>query len=228
MVEIILVHPKIKKNAVNKNGLTVVDTHKQSRKDLTQDKKIWKLLTRANVLPAKEALKTTKDRAWLEDHRTSLMVVASLIATMAFQVGINPPGGVWQDTNVVKDKYGNKVLEYGSNNSTHYAGTSVWSYGHFNYNNVLVSNTIGLISSLSVILLLISGLPCKRHLLSVLRITLWISVTATTLTYMFSVSNLTYGEGGIWAALGISLVAWLGLMGSILVGHFFAIHMEAY
>uniref|UniRef100_A0A803NCE9 PGG domain-containing protein n=1 Tax=Chenopodium quinoa TaxID=63459 RepID=A0A803NCE9_CHEQI len=94
-----------------------VDTHKQSRKDLTQDTKIWKLLTCANVLPAKEALKMTKDRAWLEEHRTSLMVVASLIATMAFQVGINPPGGVWQDTKVVKDKYG-------SNDSTHYAGTS--------------------------------------------------------------------------------------------------------
>ncbi|XP_021739448.1 ankyrin repeat-containing protein BDA1-like [Chenopodium quinoa] len=82
MVEFIIVHPKIKKNAVNKNGLTVVDTHKQSRKDLIQDKKIWKLLNRANALPAKEALITKKDRAWLEEHRTALMVAASLIATV--------------------------------------------------------------------------------------------------------------------------------------------------
>uniref|UniRef100_A0A803NEM1 PGG domain-containing protein n=1 Tax=Chenopodium quinoa TaxID=63459 RepID=A0A803NEM1_CHEQI len=99
MVEIILAHPNIKKNAVNKNELTVVDTHQQSRREYTQaDTKIMKLLICANVLPGKKALKMTKDRAWLEEHRTSLLVVASLIATMAFQVGINPPGGVWQDT----------------------------------------------------------------------------------------------------------------------------------
>ncbi|KAL2517921.1 Ankyrin repeat family protein [Abeliophyllum distichum] len=34
---------------------------------------------------------------WLEEKRSALMVVASLIATMAFQVGVNPPSGVWQD-----------------------------------------------------------------------------------------------------------------------------------
>ncbi|KAA8535185.1 hypothetical protein F0562_030188 [Nyssa sinensis] len=38
-----------------------------------------------------------KQDNWLEKTRNTLMVVASLIATMAFQVGVNPPGGVWQD-----------------------------------------------------------------------------------------------------------------------------------
>uniref|UniRef100_A0A803N971 PGG domain-containing protein n=1 Tax=Chenopodium quinoa TaxID=63459 RepID=A0A803N971_CHEQI len=123
MVEIIILHPKIKKNAVNKNGLTVVDTHKQSRKDSTQDKKIWILLNRANVLPAKEALKTTKDRAWLEDRRTSLMVVASLIATMAFQVGINPPGGVWQDKKTYTSQQDIKFFGLQKDHIA-YAGTS--------------------------------------------------------------------------------------------------------
>ncbi|KAH7574429.1 hypothetical protein JRO89_XS03G0294900 [Xanthoceras sorbifolium] len=33
---------------------------------------------------------------WFDQTRGALMVVASLIATMAFQVGVNPPGGVWQ------------------------------------------------------------------------------------------------------------------------------------
>uniref|UniRef100_A0A803LBK9 PGG domain-containing protein n=1 Tax=Chenopodium quinoa TaxID=63459 RepID=A0A803LBK9_CHEQI len=135
MVEILIVHPKIKQNAINKNGLTVVDTHKKSRRDSIQDTKIWKLLDRANVLPAKEALKTTKERAWLEDHRTSLMVVASLIATMAFQVGINPPGGVWQDSKTYTSQQDIKNLGLHKDH-TAYAGTSVWSYGrHFDYNN---------------------------------------------------------------------------------------------
>ncbi|CAA2998862.1 ankyrin repeat-containing BDA1-like [Olea europaea subsp. europaea] len=38
---------------------------------------------------------------WLEKKRIVLMVVASLVATMAFQVGVNPPTGVWQDTYMV-------------------------------------------------------------------------------------------------------------------------------
>uniref|UniRef100_A0A803N870 PGG domain-containing protein n=1 Tax=Chenopodium quinoa TaxID=63459 RepID=A0A803N870_CHEQI len=81
----------------------------RSRKDGIQDEQLWQHLNRANALPAKEALKPKKDRAWLEDQRTSLMVVASLIATMAFQAGINPPGGVWQD------------------DTGHVAGTAIWT-----------------------------------------------------------------------------------------------------
>nr|DAD36515.1 TPA_asm: hypothetical protein HUJ06_007156 [Nelumbo nucifera] len=36
---------------------------------------------------------------WVEKKRDILMVVVSLIATMAFQAGFNPPGGVWQENN---------------------------------------------------------------------------------------------------------------------------------
>ncbi|KAH6761355.1 hypothetical protein C2S51_018304 [Perilla frutescens var. frutescens] len=38
--------------------------------------------------------------AWLEQKKSALMIVAILIATMAFQVGVNPPSGVWQDNSV--------------------------------------------------------------------------------------------------------------------------------
>lgn len=34
---------------------------------------------------------------WIERKRNTLMIVASLIATMAFQAGLNPPSGVWQE-----------------------------------------------------------------------------------------------------------------------------------
>ncbi|GJS75864.1 ribonuclease H-like domain-containing protein [Tanacetum coccineum] len=41
---------------------------------------------------------STNYEDWLDRKRNSLMVAASLIATMAFQAGVNPPSGVWLDT----------------------------------------------------------------------------------------------------------------------------------
>ena len=55
-------------------------------------------------IPAKKH----KNTDWLGRKRSALMVVASLLATVAFQAGISPPGGVWQDDLTV-DSDGNSV-----------------------------------------------------------------------------------------------------------------------
>lgn len=44
------------------------------------------------------------------------MVVASLIATIAIEAGLNPPGGIWQDNFVLKNQSGEPE---------HLAGTSI-------------------------------------------------------------------------------------------------------
>ncbi|KAL2940110.1 Ankyrin repeat-containing protein BDA1, partial [Bienertia sinuspersici] len=186
--------------------MTAVDIHlKQSRKN-SGDEKIGQSLKIAKAKPAKHALNQQANDTWLEKQRTSLMVVASLIATMAFQVGINPPGGVWQD-----------------NENDHSAGASIWSYRSkvsFGFNVILVCNTIALTSSLSVILLLISGLPCTRYFLFGLRIILWITVTATTFTYLFAIGNLTHHAfAAFWRLLCGCLMGCLLLMGIICLGN---------
>ncbi|KAI8570469.1 hypothetical protein RHMOL_Rhmol01G0036100 [Rhododendron molle] len=72
------------------------------------------------------------------------MIVSSLIATMAFQVGLNPPGSVWQD------------------NSVHEAGKSILAYRYPNWYPILMYvNTAGFLLSLSTILLLIMALPAE-------------------------------------------------------------------
>jgi hypothetical protein len=40
---------------------------------------------------------------WMEQMRGSLMVVATVIASLTFQIAINPPGGVWQSNTNTQD-----------------------------------------------------------------------------------------------------------------------------
>ncbi|XP_058742257.1 uncharacterized protein LOC131614715, partial [Vicia villosa] len=40
---------------------------------------------------------------WIEETRGTLMIVATVIATMTFQSALNPPGGVWQE-NTLQNK----------------------------------------------------------------------------------------------------------------------------
>ncbi|XP_041006598.1 ankyrin repeat and SAM domain-containing protein 1A-like isoform X2 [Juglans microcarpa x Juglans regia] len=57
---------------------------------------------------------------WIEETRGTLMVVATVIATMTFQAGITPPGGVWQEnTTTGGSNCSEPVCE---------AGTAVLSY----------------------------------------------------------------------------------------------------
>lgn len=49
------------------------------------------------------ALATDEDqiseKSWQKSDREFLMVMVTFIATVSFQAGTNPPGGVWQDDN---------------------------------------------------------------------------------------------------------------------------------
>ncbi|XP_056698934.1 ankyrin repeat-containing protein BDA1 isoform X2 [Spinacia oleracea] len=99
MVECLLAQNKIAKDVRNKKEKTIVDIHKETNKGSEADKKIDRLLKKYKAKPAKYGLKRQTENKWLEEQNTALMVVAASIATMAFQVGMNPPGGVWQDNN---------------------------------------------------------------------------------------------------------------------------------
>lgn len=100
--------------------------------------------------------------------------------------------------------------------------------GYIVYDAFLISNTIGLISSLTVIILLISGLPCLRLFMGVLMITMWIAVTATTVTYMISVFFLVSSKDepvipskhhSVQNTIIASSVAWLFLLGILVLLH---------
>ncbi|KAL2545080.1 hypothetical protein Fot_14313 [Forsythia ovata] len=107
------------------------------------------------------------------------MVVASLIATMAFQVVVNPPSEVWKDT-ITPDSQSNPATDI------HYAGYSILAHNYPTaYVLILIANTTGFIASLSIILLIMSGLPIWRRIfMSILMVITWIAITALQLTYL--------------------------------------------
>ncbi|KAH9603879.1 hypothetical protein KSS87_013567 [Heliosperma pusillum] len=210
-------------NAINENGLTAMDTLAQSKKD-SNGGLIYGALRQARAMKAKEALEPQhKQKQRLDDHRNGLMVAASLIATMAFTVGITPPGGTWQDNDGHVAGTGimaNSITKQ-SYNSTLTLFPSMYYTGVKEYEGLLLVNTIGLVSSLSVILLLISGLPCKRLFVGMLMVIMWIAVTATAMSYAIAVTFIVSAEADrpISEAILIAVVVWVMLMIVLLLGH---------
>ena len=76
------------------------------------------------------------------DARNVLLVLATLIATVTFQAGVNPPGGIWQD-----EKDGHK------------AGRAIYASNTEAYYVFLISNTLAFSTSILVIMCLTYNFP---------------------------------------------------------------------
>lgn len=200
-------------------ALTPKDTHSIVHDWVpTQVPRITTSPTSTLISTEKPAALKHKHTDWLGRKRSALMVVASLIATVAFQTGITPPGGVWQDGLTV-DNDGNPVEK------PHAAGTSVMAYTNsFQYGQFMIFNTIAFLASLSIILLLVSGLPIKRRRwMWIQMVIMWIAITAQVLTYFISLKHISPESANVQRLLSdvteISVLTWLALMGVVFVGN---------
>ncbi|KAL3833019.1 hypothetical protein ACJIZ3_007755 [Penstemon smallii] len=165
----------------------------------------------------KRRKKSLNQDDWLDKKRSALMVVASLIATMAFQVGVQPPAGVWDDKNT-NDSQGNSVF---NPNEVRHNINIFYTYLKRHAQFYMI-NTISFIASLSIILLLMSGLPLKsRFFMWILMVITWVAITAIALSYTISVILLTPSkdENSIGILIGITVFVWLCLMALLLIGH---------
>nr|GMD90045.1 ankyrin repeat-containing protein BDA1-like [Ipomoea batatas] len=152
---------------------------------------------------------------WVQKMRDGLMVAASLLATMAFQAVVSPPGGLLQtnDTPIRQSEIQNNINSFfsftGNSESSFIApapspsindtqinatiGKSVMSYYKpLVYNMFLVANTTSFLASLSIILLLISGLPLSRKFfMFIMMIIMWVAITGMGLSYFFCINMIT-------------------------------------
>ncbi|XP_070040021.1 uncharacterized protein [Nicotiana tomentosiformis] len=132
---------------------------------------------------------------------------------MAFQAGMNPPGGVWQDNEEV-DSQGNSIQ------MQHKAGEA---YSHpKSYRYFIRANSIAFVASLSTILLLISGLPFRKKLyMWALMVIMWLTVTSVALTYGISIYIVTPKKDReqLGQVIEISVTVWCSVMALLLLGN---------
>ncbi|PON95967.1 PGG domain containing protein [Trema orientale] len=107
---------------------------------------------------------------------------------------------------------------------SHKAGESIMAYNKdsFWYHSYLYCNTVGFIASLSIILLLITGLPFwRKFFMWVLTVIMWVTITAMALTYTISIYIFTpQKEQNVVTHVILYLVlGWIGVMALILVLH---------
>ncbi|KAL1552320.1 ankyrin repeat-containing protein BDA1-like [Salvia divinorum] len=161
--------------------------------------------------------KKHKHTDWLGRKRSAVMIVASLTATVAFQAGLSPPGGVWQG-----DFSGNPNGTARADKA-HKAGQSVMAYTlPDKYGQYMVFNTIAFLASLSIILLQVSGLPMRRRKwMWTQMVTMWVAMSAQTLTYFVTLINMTpkHVENTVYHVARVSVILWLVLMAVVFVGN---------
>ncbi|KAL1541861.1 ankyrin repeat-containing protein-like protein [Salvia divinorum] len=135
--------------------------------------------TAATYSQMKNLLRNQSNESFLEvlpKMSDVTMVVVILIATMAFQGTVSPPGGVWQD-----------------DTPSHRAGEAILATTHPKvYRHMVHANTTAFASSLITILLVTTGLPATHFFyLAVAVYAMWVAMTAIAISYVASVDVIT-------------------------------------
>ncbi|KAI8570216.1 hypothetical protein RHMOL_Rhmol01G0016700 [Rhododendron molle] len=188
-------------NAINKAGCTAMDIYffvqnRQHREDL--DVCIKKLLCAAGAKRQRQLLEFTWSPR-LKKLMQTLMVVASLFATMAFQVGVNPPGGVWQE-----------------DTKEHLAGKAILAYKYpISYSCFMYFNTVGFLLCLALILwlLMAAGQRPRRALGWILPVMSLLAIMTTAFAYTYSIIVVSPKQTmAVTKTILVSVIVWAFVM----------------
>ncbi|CAA3013699.1 26S proteasome regulatory complex, subunit PSMD10 [Olea europaea subsp. europaea] len=189
-------------NAKNANDYTALDILELTPTDLRNTDNYLSIKNCLQPKACDSINPQNQQMKQLIKKRDAIMVVVILIATMAFQAGVTPPGGVWQDN---------------ATDNSHKAGEAVMAHIHPKvYTSFVGANTIAFVSSLSTILLLLSGLPYRSRLFMWnLVVIMWLIVTSTAITYAVSIVVVTTQKDKkpLIYIIGIGLIVWCSVMG---------------
>ncbi|KAJ9673974.1 hypothetical protein PVL29_023496 [Vitis rotundifolia] len=201
---------------MGESGITMVIENPQ----LSPPPPAAEVLTEAKAstpLRSREKKIRENKKEWTKKKLDALMVAATLIAGMAFQAAVNPPGGVWSEEEDVGE--GKKVL----------AGTSIMAHNYPKWYRLFMEcNAVSFVASLCIVFLVVSGVPFvkKRILTWLLMIIMWITLTFMALTYLCSILVIAPTNDGTEAkvtdindVVGVSLLVWFSLFAFVVLVH---------
>ncbi|CDP08310.1 unnamed protein product [Coffea canephora] len=208
------------KYIVQKNGVDVNarDANGKSALDVLRGVGNIKseIARRLKVAGAKTSDFSTGLQDLVREHRSWIQVASSIIATMAFQAAISPPGGAWQD-DLIADSRGNPVP------NPHRAGEAVMAHTHPQRYELFVFTSItSFWAALSTIIITICDLT-GRLALFLLSILLHLAIVTLAAAHFTSI-HMLYPKGrkkikrstdwteiillyGVWAVSGILIIA---------------------
>ncbi|XP_017240130.1 ankyrin repeat-containing protein NPR4-like [Daucus carota subsp. sativus] len=163
--------------------------------------KLWNMVKKFTIFQEKK-----------EKRDEPLLVAASVMAAMAYQAAINPPGGVAaMDAAEISDpsstlskkiydlKPGHSLLAYFEPGRS----DGFWVY-----------NTISFVAALSVIFLFVSGANLKRKLyVWLIRAAVWLTLSSMTFAYVIAVQATSVeADSPTIIALIMGLYIWIGMI----------------
>ncbi|MED6111327.1 hypothetical protein PIB30_051365 [Stylosanthes scabra] len=146
---------------------------------------------------------------WLKEMRGNLGLMATVIATMAFQNGLNPPGGVIQNGN-----NGSVTCPSSISHGQACPGQSVYAAVDRNgYSAFMLTNSISFLFSITTCILIISGVPLGQgYPTLVLAMLMSFSLVLLAVSYTLGAFLLNPHIQKTHASFSISIYVFVGYL----------------